>query len=158
VYGLGCDPRNNKAIRNLLELKHRPWQKGLILIAATIEQLYPFIDTDKFDLSGPRASWPGPVTWVVPAVAGVSHYLKGEHGSIAVRVTAHPLASLLCRTFHGPVVSTSANPAQHPPAVSAAGVRRYFGNDVDFVLDGPTGGLDRPTPIYDAQSGDVLRT
>lgn len=129
----------------------------MILLAANVEQLYPFVDLDKFDISRPAASWPGPVTWVVPVANGVSRYLHGENDSIAVRVTDHPLASLLCRTFRSPIVSTSANPASHPPATSAAGVRRYFGNDVDFILEGKLGGLEKPTPIYDALSDHALR-
>ena len=36
VFGLGCDPDSEKAVNALLALKQRPWQKGLILIAAVI--------------------------------------------------------------------------------------------------------------------------
>ena len=156
-YGLGCDPRNNRAIKSLLKIKHRHWQKGLILIAASVEQLYPYIDRKQIDMDKVDASWPGPITWVVPAAEGVSHYLRGDHEGIAVRVTDHPLASLLCRTFRGPVVSTSANPEGYPPALSANGVRRYFRDTVDLVVEGPLGVLERPTPIYDAVSGNALR-
>ena len=102
-------------------------------------------------------SWPGPTTWVLPAADGVSHYLRGVHDGIAVRVTGHALASLLCRTYRNPVVSTSANPEGKPPALSAKGVRRYFGDKVDLVIEGQLGGLDRPTAIYDGLSGKRLR-
>lgn len=102
-------------------------------------------------------SWPGPTTWVLPAAERVSHYLRGIHDGIAVRVTDHPLASLLSRTFHSPIVSTSANPEGKPPALNAKGVRRYFGDKVDLVIEGRLGGLDRPTPIYDGVSGKRLR-
>ena len=157
-YGLGCDPRNNKAIKSLLEIKHRPWHKGLILIASSVDQLYPFIDRKQFDMDKVQASWPGPTTWVVPAAEGISHYLRGNHQGIAVRVTDHPLASLLCRTFRGPIVSTSANPGRYPPALSAKGVRRYFAEgEVEMILEGPLGELESPTPIYDAVSGNTLR-
>jgi len=157
-YGLGCDPRNNVAIRSLHKIKHRRWQKGLILIAASVNQLYPYIDVSKFDIDKTESSWPGPTTWVVPAAESVSHYLRGDHSGIAVRVSDHPLTGLLCRTFRGPIVSTSANPEGHPPALSAQGVRRYFGDEIDFIVDGSLGGLEKPTPIYDVLSGQCLRT
>ncbi|MFW2439288.1 MAG: Sua5/YciO/YrdC/YwlC family protein [Arenicellales bacterium] len=156
-YGLGCDPHNNVAIRSLLKVKHRHWQKGLILVAGSVEQLYPYIDRKKFDIEQAESSWPGPTTWVVPAMENVSHYLRGKHSSIAVRVSDHPLTSLLCRTFRGPIVSTSANPEGHPPALSGNGVRRYFGNEVIFTVEGPLGELEKPTPIYDVMTGNQLR-
>jgi len=105
----------------------------------------------------PLASWPGAVTWILPAADGISHYLRGEHDGIAVRITDHPLASLLCRIFRSAIVSTSANPAGQPPARSAQGVRRYFADEVDFILEGPLGDLSSPTPIYDGVTGRNLR-
>ena len=39
VWGLGCDPFNEKAVMKLLEIKNRPVEKGLILIAASLDQL-----------------------------------------------------------------------------------------------------------------------
>ena len=142
----------------MLKIKHRHWQKGLILIAATVEQLYPYIDLNKFDIDKAESSWPGPTTWVVPAAENISHYLRGDHSSIAVRVSDHPLTRLLCRTFRGPIVSTSANPEGHPPALSANGVRRYFGDKVGLIVEGPLGELEKPTPIYDVLTGNTLRT
>ena len=103
------------------------------------------------------SSWPGPTTWVVPAAENVSHYLRGQHTGIAVRVSDHPLTNLLCRTFGGPIVSTSANPEGHPPALSGKGVQRYFGDKIDLVVEGPLGDLEKPTPIYDALTGKNIR-
>jgi len=156
-YGLGCDPENKQAIKKLLRIKQRHWQKGLLLIAAAAEPLYRYINRDACSLDEALDSWPGPTTWVIPAAEGTSHYLRGEHEGIAVRVTEHPIASLLCRTFKGPIVSTSANPARHPPALSASGVRRYFADEEIFVVEGPLGELEKPTPIYDLLSGQALR-
>ena len=141
----------------MLKIKHRHWQKGLILIAASVEQLYPYIDRKKFNIDKAESSWPGPTTWVVPAADSVSHYLKGDNTGIAVRVSDHPLTSLLCRTFRGPIVSTSANPEGHPPALSAKGVERYFGDEVDLIVEGPLGELEKPTPIYDLITGKAYR-
>jgi len=142
----------------LLKIKHRDWTKGLILIAASVEQLYPYIDTNKFNIDKTEPGWPGPITWVVPAAENVSQYLRGDHAGIAVRVSDHPLTALICRTFDGPIVSTSANPEGCPPALSARDVRRYFGDKIDFIVKGSLGRLKKPTPIYDVLSGLCLRT
>lgn len=156
VWGLGCDPANAAAVLRLLALKHRPLDKGLILIAADAAQLRAFLAPAA--LPEPvTASWPGPSTWLLPAAADTPRWLTGEHDTLAVRVTAHPLAAALCRAFGGPLVSTSANRAGRPPAKSALAVRREFADDLDLIVNGPLGALARPTPIRDGRSGAYLR-
>lgn len=158
VYGLGCDPRNPDAVMRLLALKQRPWQKGMILIATDLQQLGPFLLPMTADIEARvLASWPGPVTWLLPARPEVPYWLRGEHRTLAVRVTAHPLAAALCRIFGGPIVSTSANLAGHEPARSALRVQRELGESVDYILHGALGELAQPTEIRDAQTGRVIR-
>ena len=89
VWGLGCDPFDEGAVHRLLAIKQRPVEKGLILIAATLEQLKPLIDvaavpTDR--LANVLSSWPGPYTWVMPATAQAPRWITGQHRGIAVRV------------------------------------------------------------------------
>ncbi len=74
-----------------------------------------------------------------------------------VRVTAHPPAAALCRAFGGAIVSTSANRHSEPPALTADEVRAAFGAEIDAILNGNVGGLERPTPIRDAISGATVR-
>ena len=158
VYGLGCDPRCDTAVARLLGLKGRSARKGLILIAPEpiwlAEYMAPISEKVAARI---RASWPGPVTWVVPAAAWVPACLTGGRGTIALRVTAHPVASALCRSFGGAIVSTSANRAGGSPARTALRTRLLFGPRLDAIVPGKTGQLDRPTPIIDASSGAILR-
>ena len=157
VWGLGCDPGNSAAVLRLLALKRRPWQKGLILIAADYEQIAPFIAATPAMLERVRATWPGPVTWLLPAQDTTPPWLRGVHRSVAVRLTAHPLAAALCRRFGGALVSTSANLAGHPAARSRLQVMRCFGATLDYIVPGAAGGLPRPTEIRDGRSGAVVR-
>lgn len=158
VWGLGCDPLNLGAVRRLLVLKQRPVEKGLILIAAHLADLEPFLaPLHQSVYTRVMASWPGPVTWLLPAQSWVPIELCGAHDTLAVRVTAHPLARELCESFGGALVSSSANPARRPPARNALQLRRYFGSDVNHLLPGATGGANSPSEIRDARSGKVLR-
>ena len=117
VYGLGCDPLDSAAVERLLRLKDRPVAKGLILIAADFAQLLPFVRQLPPDLMQPVFdSWPGPNTWLLPARKDTPAWLTGCHDSLAVRVTAHPIAGALCRACRSPLVSTSANLSRRPPA------------------------------------------
>ncbi len=159
VFGLGCDPGNVDAVARLQALKGRSAGKGLILIAHELAQLEPWLGLlDAAVRARVEPTWPGPVTWLLPAAAGVPRLLKGDHDTLAVRVTAHPVAAALCRAWDGPLVSSSANRAGGDPARSAAGVRERFAESVDRVVEGAVGGLDRPTPIRDGRTGETLRS
>lgn len=156
VWGLGCDPHNHEALKDLLALKVRPPEKGFILIAASIDQLAGILDRlSPDDRAKVTATWPGPVTWVLPHFGTVSPLISGGRDTVAVRLTAHPLAAALCEAFGGPIVSTSANPACHPPAKTRLRVAQYFGAVLP-ALNGALGGLQRPTTIR-TLTGEVVR-
>ncbi len=157
VYGLGCDPRDPVAVLDLLALKSRPLHKGLILIAADFDQLRPFVaELGTARMREVLGSWPGPHTWLLPARSATPEWLTGEHATLAVRVTAHPVASALCR-LAGPLVSTSANPAGRHPARDPLTVRRYFDDALDAIVTGPVDRTRGPSAIRDAASGRLLR-
>lgn len=158
VYGLGCDPLDSAAVELLLELKSRPVNKGLILIASDFDQLSPFVDRlDAARMQPVLDSWPGPNTWILPAAANLPYWLTGSHATLAVRVTDHPVAAALCRSCGTPLVSTSANPSGFRPARTTLSVRRFFPKGVDLIVNGPLGAMDRPTRIRDAISGRTIR-
>ncbi|MDY7117743.1 L-threonylcarbamoyladenylate synthase [Halomonas sp. SSL-5] len=159
VWGLGCDPDSDDALARLLRLKRRDPAKGVILVAARIEQFAPWLAGLPTELyASLAAGWPGPNTWLVPD-NGRSHALvHGEHDRVALRVSAHPLVAALCEAFGGPIVSTSANVASEPPAMSADQIRDIFGDELDAIVEGELGGLERPSTIRDLVTGRVLRS
>jgi L-threonylcarbamoyladenylate synthase len=158
VWGLGCDPTNVDAVLRLLALKQRLWHKGLVLIAADYAQLLPYVHPlDATRMTAIQATWPGAVTWLLPARASTPQWLRGSHDSVAVRVTSHPSAAALCRRFGGAITSTSANLSGRPAARSRLQVLRRFGTKVDYVMPGKTGGRSCPSEIRDGLSGAVVR-
>jgi len=160
VFGLGCDPQNASALQSLLALKQRSEAKGLILIAADEQQVHPYLDLTQIteeNWQTVRVSWPGPVTWILPAHKTVLSLLRGEHDSLAVRVTAHPQARALCEAFGGAIVSTSANMSGQPPAKTVAEVSAQFSEVLDLILIGETGGANKPSEIRDALTGKIIR-
>ena len=158
VYGLGCDPANAGAVSRLLALKGRSRGLGLIVLAADLGQVRHWaVLPEGAPGERVRASWPGFVTWVLAARPGTPEWLTGGRDTLAVRVSAHPVAAALARAAGRALVSTSANPHGRPPARTPLGVRRYFGSALDGVVHGPLGGAPGPSPILDARSGARLR-
>lgn len=158
VYGLGCDPLEYSAVERILTIKQRDAAKGVILIASRVQQLLPFMaKLEPAVMQKLEASWPGPVTWVVPAVPAIPAWLTGGRETLAVRVTAHPIASALCTACDMALVSTSANRSGLPPARTALEVRARLGVGVDYILPGLVGSSPKPTEIREALTGKVLR-
>ncbi|TRW49055.1 L-threonylcarbamoyladenylate synthase type 1 TsaC [Aliidiomarina halalkaliphila] len=160
VFGLGCAPYDELAVRKLLALKQRPEHKGLILIAADYSQLLDYVDDSKIPQDmrfSVFSHWPGPVTLVLPARADVPRYLRGDFDTIAVRVTAFEPVRQLCRALKTPLVSTSANRSGEPPLRTANDVRTELGTDIAWIMDGPTGGREQPSMIINPLTGETLR-
>ena len=158
VFGLSCDPRNEKAVTRILTLKRRSADKGLILIAAEFSQLQHYCDAlDEARLREVRATWPGPHTWLFPASAACPTQVRGIHSTVAVRVTAHPIASKLCRLSGSALVSTSANISGGVAARNVRTLTETFGDALDAIVEGEPGGAASVTPIKDAVTGKSLR-
>ena len=153
-FGFGCDPMNRSAVLHLLRIKRRTSDKGLILIAADVDQLDSYVD----NIPAPvLATWPGPHTWLLEPREGVPGWITGDHPGIAVRVTAHPQAAALCRAADMAIVSTSANRSGGAPTRSYRETLRRFKGELDYVLPGMVGDAPAPTPIRDAASGELVR-
>lgn len=156
VWGLGCDPDNEAAVQHLLRLKNRPLHKGLILVAASREQLQPYLHhLGPAQLQTLTSRWPGPHTWLVPANERVPPWISGGHDRVALRVSAHPLVVALCQAFGGPIVSTSANPSGRRAATSALAVQLQF---PDLLrVPGSLTAPGKPSTICDLETGQTIR-
>lgn len=156
VYGLSCDPWNDAAVHKLLTLKQRDVSQGLILVAGGLYQFTSLVNhLSRAQQETLASSWPGPVTWLVPANAHVPAWIRGEHETVALRVTAHPIMAELCRVAGKPLVSTSANRSGEAAARDVQTVENYFPGLP--VVAGEPGGADSPSEIRDLETGKILR-
>ena len=157
VYGIGCCPEQSEAIQKLLRAKNRASDKGLILVASELSQLNPFIaPLNASDTRRVMESWPGPVTWLLPAAPNANPLLTGVFKTQACRVSAHPTVQALCRAFNGPIVSTSANMAGQAPALTALSALEQCPM-VSGVVEGEIGELKGPTTILKLGCESVIR-
>ena len=159
VWGLGCDPWNRDAVYQVLEIKQRPVEKGVILIGANEKQFAPLLDLlsqeDRQQLS---SCWPGPYTWLIPDPNNwVPEWVKGQFDTVAIRISAHPIVQELCLAVGHPIISTSANRAGEPPLLTAVSVEEMFSHQLSAVVSGDTGDLSTPSEIRDLRTGQLIR-
>ena len=141
VWGLGCDPWNRDAVYQILQLKKRPVEKGVILIGSSTRQFAPLLDhLSSEEKSRLNETWPGPYTWLIPDPEGwVPEWVRGQFDTVAVRVSAHPIVKALCDAAGMPIVSTSANIAGNEPLLSQTDVENEFGQLLQGIVSGETG-------------------
>lgn len=158
VWGLGCDPMNEAAVQRILALKARRLDQGLIVLAASGKQLVPLIQPFSPEMAERiRSSWPGPVTWIVPAANDCPDWLTGGRDTLAVRVTAHRPARQLCFAADTALVSTSANRHGEAPIRDVDELHKLFGDELDDILEAPLGDAAGASEIRDAATGEILR-
>jgi L-threonylcarbamoyladenylate synthase len=159
VYGLGADALSAAAVARLVAVRGRePGKPILVLVqdlvmAAVVAAAIP--ETAR-RLAG--CFWPGPLTLVLPARAGLPPALTAATGTIGLRVPGQPLALALVAGLGRPVTAPSANPPGAAPPRDVAAARAYFGDRVRCYLDGGAlpGGISTVAAV-DGAAVRVLR-
>ncbi len=158
-YGLAVDPLHRPAVEHLYALKRRRREKPVLLLLGDLGELERWVE------EVPRVArvliesfWPGPLTLVFRARAEVPSWVTAETGTVALRLSAHPLAREIPRLFGRPVTGTSANLSGEHPACTAEEVAHYF-PEVDLILDGGATPGRKPSTLVSVVSGrpELLR-
>ena len=150
-YGLGAAPFDEQALARVWQVKGRSEGKPILILIGEASQLGPFVQRIPPAATVlMNAFWPGPLTIVFPAAAGLSDAVTAGTRSVGIRLSAwQPLHDLLLRV--GPVTGTSANREGMPPPTTAEEVQHSLGDALDLIVDaGPTPG-GRPSTVIDVQ-------
>lgn len=158
VFGLGCDPFNADAVGRILAIKKRPVEKGLIVIADSLERLMPYLQPlTETQIATLNEHWPGPFTFVIPHNGQLPGWVTGERDTVAVRVSNHPTARAICREFGRPIVSTSANYSGRPSLITAIQTQAVLGDQLDYLVKGHVQTPRKASQIIDLLSGAQFR-
>ena len=128
VYGLATLWSNEEGRARIYALKHRPANKLLQMLAASLD------DAETAGLQrGPRLDavarrfCPGPITIVAPANDGAS---------IGVRIPNHSFLLKLLKKLGQPLAATSANLSGMREALNAADAVQWLDGEPDVLVDG----------------------
>lgn len=160
TYGLGCDPRNAKAVAKIFRIKQRDKKHPVLLVASSSLQAKKVVHLTGMMAQLAQKNWPGALTLVLPARPGTrlapQILLKGN---IAVRVSSYPFVQALTKAYGFPIVSTSANISGEPDARSGRAVARTFQNrpaQPDVVIDMGSLPKRKPSTIVEMQKDGTL--
>jgi L-threonylcarbamoyladenylate synthase len=132
LYGVVCGAADEVAVKRLYELKSRNAKPGT-LVAASIDQLVDLGIPRRY-LTAVKQYWPGPISIVIP-VGPTLGYLHQGKGSLAIRLPSDTQFQEFLQGT-GPLLTSSANPPGAEPAHTIAEAKNYFGDTIDFYVDG----------------------
>ena len=158
IFGLGCDPYNEQAVKKILKIKKRTIKCGFVLVACNWEQIYTMISPitqEQFDIID--KTWPGNNTWLFPKKPDLPMWITGDSQRVALRIPDHPVPKLLAQLFHNPVISTSVNIHGETPCKTALEVQRKFNAHVDYIIHRDVGHYKSASTIRDVVTLQVVR-
>lgn len=159
-YALGAAAFSRRAVDRVRRLKGRDASKPLSVLASDLDMVAAIAAaTGPSFVALAGEFWPGPLTVVLPAAAGVPEFLLGPGRTIAVRIPPVPWLRALVREMSEPLTATSANLSGERELADPAEVAALFDGKIELVVDGgPTpGGL--PSSIVDLTADEprILR-
>ena len=127
VPALAAKPDRSELI---FAAKRRSQDKPLILMAASAEALWPYVQGSPAELKlwqqVAKSYWPGALTLVLPASEKVPAAMNSiDRSTIGIRVPNFPLALKILEQT-GPLATTSANLSGQPPRLSVAEIEALF--------------------------------
>jgi len=136
IYGVAASAWLKKSVERAYKIMNRNPKKPFIVLIGSMRDLKQFdIKMVKNTENILKKLWPGKISVVLPVQPAKLRYLHRETKTLAFRMPEKPsLIKLLKKT--GPLISTSANPEGKKPAETIAEARRYFGDKIDFYIDG----------------------
>lgn len=160
-YGLGCDATSQEAVHKIFDIKGRSEDKPLLIVVPTIEMAKKFLTWNNTIDQLANSYWPGPLTIVGAAVpnAGLASGVVSKSGTVAVRVTASPVAKFLSESLGRPLVATSGNISGAGDVYSADVAAQMFAtatNQPDIILDGGELPKRLPTTLVDASQDKII--
>ena len=136
VYGIGCNPYNEKAVKKIYEIKSREKIKALPVLAYSIDIVKKIVVIDKFTENILQKNWPGPLTLILELKDQELKKSLNLQNKIAVRIPDSDCTLKLlekCKLLVGTSANISGNSSYTNPDECIKNIKNY-----DVFLNGGT--------------------
>lgn len=156
VYGIGAMITDIEAIEKIYQLKQRDFQKPLAILAASKEDIFPYIEMPSNQvLELMDKYWPGPLTIVFRKSKAVSNQLTRGLDTIGFRIPSEPSALKLLKQV-GPLATTSVNISGQPPLNDPVCIEQSFGDQIDYVYYHKVHASQVSSTVIDATQSPIV--
>ncbi len=136
-YGMGCDLFNQKAIKQLVQLKKRPAHKPFSFMCSNLTDISQYAHVSNTAYRLLKKNLPGPYTFVLPGTKLVPKIMATKQKTVGIRVPSHPICQLLLETLGNPIVNTSAQFDEDDASLTEPfEIELYLGKRIEIVVDG----------------------
>lgn len=136
VWGLGCLPDKEKAVKKIYEIKNREAAKPLILMSNEIYNLFPFVKPIPMPVQRLIKKYlPGALTVVLDKTELTPDFVTAGMKTVGIRVPSNPVFAEICKIIPGHVLATtSANISHKPPALNYQEAVDCVGSKVGYIV------------------------
>jgi L-threonylcarbamoyladenylate synthase len=162
VWGLGCDALNEQAVEKVFAIKHRPKEKGFIVLLPEARDILTYVAAPHPDIIDIVSGFERPTTVIFEGALGFPDNLVNSDGSIAIRIPEEPFCKALLKRFRGPIVSTSANLSGMPGAPTFDMISAEIKAGTDYIVRYRQDDMEKKQPsrlvrILEDGSLEILR-
>lgn len=158
IWGLGCDARNEEAVKLIFKIKKRDKKKNFILLVKSLESFEKYLEEiNTEDKNFLNKHWPGPYTFLIKYNEKLPSHLKNASGKIAIRVSNHLPLKHLFKQFSGFMISTSANISGQKNINDPQDILNIFEYDELAYYDETLGKNKSPSQIIDLETKRIIR-
>ena len=155
IYGIVGSALNTEVVEKIYKLRKRSLGKPMIILISSLNDLNQFnIELTDKQKDFLQKIWPNPVSVVLPCQSEKFKYLHRGKNSLAFRMPKNKKLLELLKQI-GPLVAPSANFEGEKPSETIAEAKKYFGDNVDFYIDGGRL-ISRPSTIVELNEDGIL--
>lgn len=162
VWGIGCDPTNEKAVAKIYALKNRNEDKSMIILLADENDIIKYTDQPKLTVFDYIKGIAKPVTVIYSKAKNLAPNLVNADGSIGIRIVKDEFCRRLITAFGKPLVSTSSNVSGYPAPHVFNDIDIKIKNGVDYIVQHRQDEIEPATPstvikLNDEGSFNIIR-
>jgi L-threonylcarbamoyladenylate synthase len=157
VYGLAANAFDEKAVKNIFEVKGRPSDNPLIIHTygiSSIEEIAQNIPEKARKLY--ETFSPGPLTIVLPKSPAIPSVTSGGLDTVGVRIPDIYEVRELIKICKVPIAAPSANLSGLPSPTSAAHVYNDLNGKIPLILDGGDCKIGLESTVITLENDDII--